>query len=67
MTHTGYAVYLPARVPGMAHGYAQTGSGLTDISDQPQIANPSGGAYSTTGDCSSSPRRWPGTRCSPRP
>ena len=50
MTHTGYAVYLPVRVPGMAHGYAQTGSGLTDISDQPQIANPSGGAYSTTGD-----------------
>ena len=34
----------------MAHGYAATGSKLTDISDQPQIANPSGGAYSTTGD-----------------
>ena len=34
----------------MAHGYAQTGSGLTDISGQTQIANPSGGAYSTTGD-----------------
>jgi CubicO group peptidase (beta-lactamase class C family) len=34
----------------MAHGYALTGSTLTDISDQPQIANPSGGAYSTTGD-----------------
>jgi CubicO group peptidase (beta-lactamase class C family) len=50
MTHTGYAVYLPDRVPGMAHGFALTGSTLTDISDQPQIANPSGGAYSTTGD-----------------
>lgn len=50
MADTGYAVYVPARVPGMAHGYAQTGSELTDISDQPQIANPSGGAYSTTGD-----------------
>jgi CubicO group peptidase (beta-lactamase class C family) len=22
MTHTGYAVYLPVRVPGMAHGFA---------------------------------------------
>jgi CubicO group peptidase (beta-lactamase class C family) len=50
MTHTGYAVYLPARVPGMAHGYQAAGSNLTDISDQPQVANPSGGAYSTTGD-----------------
>jgi CubicO group peptidase (beta-lactamase class C family) len=50
MTRTGYAVYIPARVPGMAHGYAQTGSELTDVSGRPQIANPSGGAYSTTGD-----------------
>jgi len=50
MTRTGYAVYVPARVPGMAHGYAQTGSALTDVSAQPQLANPSGGAYSTTGD-----------------
>jgi len=50
MAHTGYAVYVPAQVPGMAHGYAQPGSGLTDISGRPQIANPSGGAYSTTGD-----------------
>jgi CubicO group peptidase (beta-lactamase class C family) len=50
MTDTGYAVYTPARVPAMAHGYALTGSNLTDISEQPQIANPSGGAYSTTGD-----------------
>ena len=50
MTHTGYRVYTPARVLGMAHGYALTGSSLHDISDMPQIANPSGGAYSTTGD-----------------
>jgi CubicO group peptidase (beta-lactamase class C family) len=50
MTHTGYAAYIPAQVPGMAHGYALVGSRLRDISDQPQIANPSGGAYSTTGD-----------------
>lgn len=50
MTHTGYRVYTPADVPGMAHGYALTGSKLQDISDMPQIANPSGGAYSTTGD-----------------
>ena len=50
MTHTGYRVYIPAHVPGMAHGYALTGSSLQDISDMPQIANPSGGAYSTTGD-----------------
>jgi|GEM_PF-6477852 len=50
MTHTGYAVYIPERVSGMAHGYALTGPKLTDISDQQQIANPSGGAYSTTGD-----------------
>jgi CubicO group peptidase (beta-lactamase class C family) len=50
MTHTGYRVYTPAHVPGMAHGYARTGSALRDISHMPQIANPSGGAYSTTGD-----------------
>jgi CubicO group peptidase (beta-lactamase class C family) len=34
----------------MAHGYALTRSSLHDISDMTQIANPSGGAYSTTGD-----------------
>ena len=50
MTHTGYSTYIPGRVSGMAHGYALTGSTLHDISDEPQIANPSGGAYSTTGD-----------------
>lgn len=50
LTDTGYATYQPDQVPGMAHGYAQAGSRLTDISGQPQIANPSGGAYSTTGD-----------------
>jgi CubicO group peptidase (beta-lactamase class C family) len=50
MIHTGYRIYTPARVPGMAHGYTLTGSSLHDISDMPQIANPSGGAYSTTGD-----------------
>jgi CubicO group peptidase (beta-lactamase class C family) len=50
MTHTGFATYVPARVPGMAHGYALAGSRLDDISSQPQIANPSGGAYSTTAD-----------------
>jgi CubicO group peptidase (beta-lactamase class C family) len=50
MTATGYGVYVPARVPDMAHGYTMTGSRLADVSDQPQIANPSGGEYSTTGD-----------------
>jgi CubicO group peptidase (beta-lactamase class C family) len=50
MTHTGYSTYIPGRVFGMAHGYALSGSTLHDISDEPQIANPSGGAYSTTGD-----------------
>jgi CubicO group peptidase (beta-lactamase class C family) len=50
MSHTGYSTYIPAHVAGMAHGYALIGSKLHDISDQPQIANPSGGAYSTTGD-----------------
>jgi CubicO group peptidase (beta-lactamase class C family) len=50
MTRTGYSTYIPAQVPGMAHGYALTGPRLEDISNQPQIANPSGGAYSTTGD-----------------
>jgi CubicO group peptidase (beta-lactamase class C family) len=50
MTRTGYSTYIPAQVPGMAHGYALVGSKLEDISNQPQIANPSGGAYSTTGD-----------------
>ncbi|HTU29869.1 MAG TPA: serine hydrolase domain-containing protein [Solirubrobacteraceae bacterium] len=50
MTHTGYRVYVPADVDGMAHGYALAGTTLRDISEMPQIANPSGGAYSTTGD-----------------
>ena len=50
MTRTGYSTYIPERVSGMAHGYALVGSGLHDIGDEPQIANPSGGAYSTTGD-----------------
>jgi CubicO group peptidase (beta-lactamase class C family) len=50
MTRTGYSAYIPARVPGMAHGYALAGSALRDVSNQPQIANPSGGGYSTSGD-----------------
>jgi CubicO group peptidase (beta-lactamase class C family) len=50
MTHTSLSVYTPARVPGMAHGYALTGTVLRDDSAAPQIANPSGGAYSTVGD-----------------
>jgi CubicO group peptidase (beta-lactamase class C family) len=47
MIHTSLAVYTPARVAGMAHGYTLTGR---DISSAPQIANPSGGAMSTAGD-----------------
>ncbi|MGO9961005.1 MAG: serine hydrolase [Solirubrobacteraceae bacterium] len=50
MTDTDLSQYTPARVPGMAHGYAQLGSSLHDVSAMPQIANPSGGAYSTVGD-----------------
>ncbi len=50
MTHTVYATYIPAHVTGMAHGYALIGAKRSDISHQPQIANPSGGACSTTGD-----------------
>lgn len=51
MTDTEVSVYTPARVPGMAHGYASGGSRAPrDISGTPQIANPSGGAYSTVGD-----------------
>jgi CubicO group peptidase (beta-lactamase class C family) len=50
MTHTSLGVYTPAGVPGMAHGYALAGTTLRDDSATPQIANPSGGAYSTAGD-----------------
>lgn len=52
MTQTGLSVYTPADVPGMAHGYALTGSSaaLRDISGTPEIASPSGGGYSTAGD-----------------
>jgi CubicO group peptidase (beta-lactamase class C family) len=52
MTHTAVAVYTPARVPGMAHGYALASPAgpVRDISRRPQIGNPSGGAYSATGD-----------------
>ena len=50
MTDTGYSAHFPDQVPGMAHGYTVAGSKLRDVSSQPQIANPSGGAYSTTGD-----------------
>jgi CubicO group peptidase (beta-lactamase class C family) len=50
MTHTSLGVYTPARVPGMAHGYTLAGTTLRDDSATPQIANPSGGAYSTVGD-----------------
>jgi CubicO group peptidase (beta-lactamase class C family) len=52
MTDTAVTVYVPADVSGMAHGYALAGGPgtLRDISRLPQIANPSGGAYSTVGD-----------------
>jgi CubicO group peptidase (beta-lactamase class C family) len=50
MAHTRYRIYTPDHVPGMAHGYALMGASLQDVSDMPQISNPSGGAYSTTGD-----------------
>jgi CubicO group peptidase (beta-lactamase class C family) len=50
MTSTDLSVYTPAQVPGMSHGYALEGSTWHDISAMPQIANPSGGAYSTVGD-----------------
>lgn len=51
MTDTDVAVYTPARVPGMAHGYTLGSSQVPrDISGMAQIANPSGGAYSTVGD-----------------
>jgi CubicO group peptidase (beta-lactamase class C family) len=50
MTGVGYTTYVPARVADMAHGYALVGERYRDISDQPQIANPSGGAYATTLD-----------------
>lgn len=50
MTHTELGVYTPARVRGMAHGYAVAGGRRRDISGRPQIANPSGGARSTAGD-----------------
>jgi len=50
MTHTSLSVYTPAHVPGMAHGYALAGTTLRDDSATPQIANPSGGAYSTVSD-----------------
>ena len=67
MTHTDVRPYVPARVPGMAHGYtlAQPDGGpdaaptpglpsqpgaLRDNSSTPQLANPSGGAYSTVAD-----------------
>jgi len=38
MTHTGLSVYTPARVPGMAHGYALIGNdpALHDNSGAPQ-------------------------------
>jgi CubicO group peptidase (beta-lactamase class C family) len=52
MADTAVSVYIPADVSGMAHGYALAGAygALRDISRLPQIANPSGGAYSTVGD-----------------
>ncbi len=50
MTHTDLNPYTPAKVPGMADGYALTGNTLRDIGDQLQVANPSGGASSTVGD-----------------
>jgi CubicO group peptidase (beta-lactamase class C family) len=50
MTHTSLSVYTPARISGMAHGYTLAGPTLRDDSATPQIANPSGGAYSTVGD-----------------
>lgn len=52
MTHTGLGSYTPARVTGMAHGYALTGQppAAHDNSSTPQLASPAGGAWSTAGD-----------------
>jgi CubicO group peptidase (beta-lactamase class C family) len=50
MTSTSLSVYTPARISAMAHGYTLAGTTLRDDSATPQIANPSGGAYSTVGD-----------------
>ena len=52
MAHTSLAIYTPTDVTGMAHGYALTGTPPTwqDVSTMPELANPSGGAYSTAGD-----------------
>jgi CubicO group peptidase (beta-lactamase class C family) len=50
MTSVGYRTYVPRRTPAMAHGYTLAGTRLRDISAQPQIANPSGGAYATAAD-----------------
>jgi CubicO group peptidase (beta-lactamase class C family) len=55
MTHTSLAIYTPADITGMAHGYALTGTPPApatwqDVSTRPELANPSGGAYSTVGD-----------------
>lgn len=50
MHDTVIAAYRPAQVAGMAHGYTNQNGALADISTMYQIANPSGGAYSTAGD-----------------
>jgi CubicO group peptidase (beta-lactamase class C family) len=48
MVDTAIRVYRAADVPGMAHGY--NGATGADTSEDLQIGNPSGGAYSTVVD-----------------
>ena len=67
MTHTGYAVYVPARVPGMAQATRSPDRVDHDISGRPQIANPSGAPTPRPATCSGSLRRLSATSCSPRP
>lgn len=50
MHDTEINAYKPAEVAGMAHGYTNQNGQFTDISNLYQIANPSGGAYSTAAD-----------------
>lgn len=65
MTDTDVRPYTPDAVPGMAHGYARSSgpsmqpptpppglssAALVDVGGRLQIANPSGGAYSTVDD-----------------
>jgi CubicO group peptidase (beta-lactamase class C family) len=51
MAHTAILSYRPSEVPGMARGYTKgTGQSGWAENDELEIANPSGGAYSTAGD-----------------